>query len=80
LRKKIAMTAMTSRKSVSHSDQPNEWSPHLGLPGGGIAYSLLACLVGQADENGRNGLFLKKKKTAGFRKGNHKEALFYYFV
>lgn len=73
---------MTSRKRVSHSDQPNGWSPHPGLPGGGIAYSLPACSVVQADENGRNVLFLfkKKKDTVGFKGGNKKEACFYYFI
>lgn len=71
---------MTNKKSVSHSDQPNGWSPHPGLLGVGIAYSLPACLVAQADENGRNVLFLQKSDRAGFRGGNKKEALFYYIA
>lgn len=70
---------MKNKKNVSHSDQPNGWSPHPGLLGVGIAYSLPACLVAQADENGRNVLFLQKSDRAGFRGGNKKEALFFLY-
>lgn len=71
---------MTSRKSVSHSDQPNEWSPHPGLLGGGIAYSLLACLVGQADENGRNVLFLQKSDKVTTRSSGEVTRKKHYFI